>query len=479
MSLVNRVSAFFLAALAVCLIGYSLTMYGLIREHLYHTFDEQLNGALNVLVAALEVEPDGVKWQPSDHTITLGNATAESEVRWIITNEQARIIDASANLADAPANDPLLLMAQAAGGPADVLRVMDGWRLIQHRMAAPMPKPPAERDLDEHAEVQVTVARRLGPLQSELFQLAIMACTLAIGLWLMAAFAGRAYCRRALRPVSEMALRARSMRTADFGLRLPRSDHPDELADLALSFNELLDRLQRAYQQQQRFTGDAAHQLRTPLTVLRGQIEVALRRPRTSEEYQSMLTQLGQQTRDLQQIVEALLFLARTEGGMALPDQQELALADWLPRYLEAWQTHPRRADLNLQLGRPASLVTSPPLLRQALDNLVSNALKYSPQGSPVTIATEVCNGGVEVSVTDRGCGIDPADVDSVFEPFFRSSAARRSGVAGTGLGLAIVRQIVEALGGSVKCESLPQQGSRFVLRLPLRKQDESGDSRS
>ena len=468
MSLVNRVSAYFLAALAVCLIGYSAAMYGLIREHLFHTFDGELNAALNVLVAALEVEPDGVKWQPSDHTITLGDETGEQEVRWIITDEHGRVIDASSNLAAAgQAEETLLRTAGSSSGPVDEFRVVDGWRLIQHRLRAPSPKPPAERDLDEYAEAQVTVARQDRQLQTELFQLAGLACTLPVGLWLLAGLVGRAYCRRALRPLGDMARRARSMNSADFTMRLQLPEHRDELADLASSFNELLDRLERAYLQQQRFTGDAAHQLRTPLTVLRGQIEVALRRPRSEEEYRQTLSQLGVQTRELQQIIEALLFLARTEGGMALPDQQELSLADWLSQFLQTWQSHPRAADLHLQLNGDQTIVTSPPLLRQALDNLVGNAIKYSSPGAPVTIAASACDEGVELAVSDRGCGIAPTEVAAIFEPFYRSSTARQSGVAGTGLGLAIVQQIAGALGGSVRFESPSQQGSRFILRLP------------
>jgi len=468
MTLINRVSAFFLLALGACLIGYSAAMYGLIREHLLHQFDGQLNNSLNVLVAAVEVESDGVKWQPSDHTITLGNEREDEEVRWTIVNEDGQIVDQSHNLRTPDQDDQQLLTIARSADPASTA-IHDSlhWRYLQHRLTCPEPKEISERDADEFAELIVTVGRRADQLHSEIWRLGLLASLLPIGLWSAAAIAGRSYCRRALRPVGSMADRARSMTNADFDLRLPVSAHHDELSELAASFNSLLDRLQQAYQQQQRFTGDAAHQLRTPLTILRGQIDVALRRPREAQEYRDLLGLLCEQTGELQQIVETLLFLARNEEDAVLPDQQQIQLDEWLPNYMDHWRNHPRFADLAWQVEGNPTLTASDSLLRQAVENLVSNALKYSPAGSPIVIHARAAPTGTAISVDDQGSGILPEERKAIFDPFYRSATARQTGIAGTGLGLAIVARIARALGGRVDYEPLHPHGSRFLLQFP------------
>jgi heavy metal sensor kinase len=467
MSLVNRVSLFFLGALALCLVGYSATMYWLIRQHLYREIDAQLANALNVIVAALEVEEDGVKWQPTDHAIQLGNERTANEVRWLIVDEQDRPIDSSRNFSPATEADQQLLAIAQTQDPSGAYREASQWRYRQQQVQAPAPKPKSERDLDEFSRLKVLVALPVTELHSELFNLALLAFCLPVGLWIAAALAGRAYCRRALKPVEVMAHRARSMTEADFDLRLPVPAHRDELADLASAFNSLLDRLRESYSRQQRFAGDAAHQLRTPLTVLRGQLDVALRRDRSSTEYRTILEELSQQTQELQGLVESLLFLARSGSGQDIPDLQQIEIGTWLPKALSTWQSHPRWPDLSIQVSQELPLRTSPLLLHQAIDNLVSNALKYSAAGSPVVVSAAGDHESVVISVEDRGCGIPESELASIFEPFFRSRQARLSGMAGTGLGLAIVAQIADALGGSVQCENVSPSGTRFVLRLP------------
>ena len=466
MTLVSRVSAFILAALAVCLAGYSLSTYWLIRRHLVSEFDLQLQSALNVLVAAVEVEDDGVKWQPTDHTITLGDEQRAEEVRWMIVDEAQRTVDRSRNLTASVADRALLELGRSPLAAETIVGA------VQQHLEAPHPKTANEREPDEFAAVLITVARDETQLQADLLQLTLLVCLLPLALLAAAAIAGRRYCRRALLPLGAMAARARSMTQADFRLRLPGGERQDELADLAGAFNGLLDQLEQAYERQHRFTGDAAHQLRTPLTVLRGQLDVALRRPRSAEEYRTTLDTLRTQTAELQQIVEAMLFLARSEGDSPPPETEDVILADWLPAHLEHWQQHPRSADLAPHIDPAARVRASLPLLGQALDNLISNALKYSPPGTPVLVSAQARNGGqdgatVVLSVEDQGSGIPAEDQEAIFEPFFRSAAARQSGITGTGLGLAIVARIAAALGGRASCDSELGHGSRFALILP------------
>jgi heavy metal sensor kinase len=469
MTLVNRVSLFFLTALAISLAGYSVLSYVLIRGHLVGQFDRQLENALNVLVAAVEVEDEGVKWEPSDHTITLGVERDADAVRWVITDEHGRVVDRSRNLGSPSVTDRALLVFARSDAQAEhEIRGLGEWRFLRKRLSAPLVESDEdERGPEEFDAAIVTVALPAAGLRAELVRLGLLLSVLPAGLWCVAALVGRSYCRRALGPVRAMAARAGSVTQADFRLRLPVGPHRDELADLATAFNGLLGRLQQAFEQQRRFTGDAAHQLRTPLTVLRGEIDVALRRPRPEAEYRRVLVELSEQTAELQAIVEALLFLARAEGDALPPESREIVLADWLREVQTRWRDHPRAADLVFEIDPAARVLAAPPLLGQAVDNLVSNALKYSPPGTPVIIRASARGDEVALSVQDHGMGIAEDDRRAIFEPFFRSAQARQSGAEGIGLGLALVARIARVHGGRVECESHPHAGSRFTLHLP------------
>jgi signal transduction histidine kinase len=160
------------------------------------------------------------------------------------------------------------------------------------------------------------------------------------------------------------------------------------------------------------------------------------------------------------------LFLARAEGDGGLPHPERIVLADWLPDYLERWRQHERRADLTLCADREAAVTASKPLLGQALDNLLTNALKYSPAGSPVRIQVALRAGTVTIGVEDQGIGVPPEEREAIFHPFYRARAARQLGVEGSGLGLALVERIARALGGEVRCEDA-STGTRFTLVLP------------
>ena len=259
------------------------------------------------------------------------------------------------------------------------------------------------------------------------------------------------------------------MRQLERATRLPVSATGDELTELGHAFNDLLDRLQESFERQQRFTGDASHQLRTPLTIMLGQVEVALRRDRTSDEYRSALESVAVQSARLKQIVEMLLFLSRADSEAKLPHLETIELGEWLPGHLENWSAHPRRADLHLAVegDRPLAVKAHGPLLGQLIDNLLDNACKYSPPGTCVTIRAQGNNEGCLLSIEDAGCGISDEAVPHIFEPFYRAPHAQRNGHEGIGLGLAVARRIADAFGGTISVSTQVGRGSQFVVRLP------------
>jgi heavy metal sensor kinase len=465
MTLTARLSAFFLGALAVVLVGFSASLYLLARAYLHREVADRLEAALDTLTAAAEREQGGLEWEPSQHHLTLGQDAGPEQVRWEVRDGEGRLVDHSPNL--------------AAGTPdtSDALRTdRDGepWQIAQRRLQAEpaSPEAPGAAQADRarrHGVLVIRAGVSLAPLRTTLRRLALTLAGLSGGLWLAAAFLGRWVCRRALAPVTRMAQAAHEMGAADLDRRLPGPGAGDELDDLRRAFNGLLDRLQEAFERQRRFTGDASHQLRTPLTAVLGQVEVALRRDRPVEEYREVLASVHGQAAHLRRIVEALLFLARPDAEADLARLEVVDLAAWLPEQFRRWAGHPRAADLRLgpSPGGPLPVRAQPLLLGQLLENLLDNAVKYSEAGTPVTISLGRQPGVVTLTVEDAGAGIGAEDLPHVFEPFYRTAEARRRGRAGVGLGLAMVRRIASAFGGTVAAESEAGRGSRFTVRLP------------
>lgn len=462
MKLVNRLSSFFLAALAVLLLVNSIALYILARTYLYNRFDEQLESALHTLVAAVELEDDDVKFEESDHTVTLGSERGLDDIRWLVVNEQGAVVAESQNLTATPEPELLLFARGQENEPT-----LGEWRILRHKMAAVHPKPAAERSPLEHAALTVYTTRRLADVQTTMRWLTLLLIVLPLGCWLAAALAGRWFIRHAIAPIRAMARSASEIRPDDTTARLPVGASHDELQDLGQSFNKLLDELFTAYERQRHFAGDAAHQLRTPLTVLQGQVEVLLRRPRTNDEYLGTLQLVASEVASMKQTVETLLFLARSEHDEVPADRQRIEFRDWLEAYLARWKADPRGSDLRIEVGRGLVVETSPGLLAQLFDVMVSNALKYSAPGTPVTIRAQRHASELRYEIADQGHGIAVEDLEVIFQPFYRTRQARQSGQTGTGLGLAIAARIAKVLGGTLRCESQLGAGSRFLGTLP------------
>ena len=468
MTLTTRLTVIALAALAVVLAGFSTALYVVASDHLHHRADDRLGAAANVLVAAAEVKPDGVEWEPAERRLGLGPGDG---IVWLVTDPYGRAVDWAAppDAADFLAEAATHL--QETQRPAKKVRWQQGrWLVRQERVEAANPRlpfAPGTGTEQKFPALVVTVGASLEPVRGTLRELAAVLIGVSVGVWVVAAVAGRAVCRWALKPVTRMADAARGMTAADLGLRLPTAPARDELADLGQAFNALLGRVEEAFERQRGFTAEASHQLRTPLTALLGQVEVALRRDRDGTEYRRVLESVHRQSDRLRKVVESLLFLARSDADAGLPDRQAVDLGEWLPEHVRSgWGSHPRTGDIRVDAA-PALASVHPVLLGELVDVLVDNATKYSPPGTPITVRVGTVGTEVELSVEDAGIGLSEADANQIFEPFVRSAEARRRGVEGTGLGLSVARRIAEAHGGKLDVTNTSGRGSRFTLSLP------------
>jgi two-component system, OmpR family, sensor kinase len=484
MSLTGRFSALFLGALGLVLIIFSTVLYVSARIHLDRRVRERLAASLAVLAAAAEIHPEGVEWEPHERVLSLGQEPGPDRLRWIVFDDQGRRIDHSRNEIDA---ELTIDWVSNPGGARLPSRLMDrsgrSWQIAQRRLrpgeatssgshAASgrgqlSPDGPSET---LHPALVLTVFAPLDPKESTLGTLAWLLVTLSAGIWLLAALLCRRLSRRALAPVTRMVESARDLNAADPGWCLEEAGTGDELDDLGRAFNDLLSRLHVAYQRQRRFSSDASHQLRTPLTILIGQIEVALRQERSGDEYRRVLKSALGKADQLRQIVEALLFLGRADADAQLIDGELVNLNQWVAEYLAK---RPSR-DLLPELvqhsagGEPLPVLLHPTLLGQLLDNLLDNARKYGSPTSPILVETLRDGDQAILAVEDAGSGIPAEELPRVFEPFYRAAPGRRRAVPGAGLGLAIVQRIATALSGTVVVRSELGVGSRFEVRLPI-----------
>lgn len=476
MTLTNRLSLFFLAALAAVLVTFSAALYLLAARHLHRQLDDRLTASARTVAAAAEVESDGVEWEPHNRPLTLAPGALGDQLHWAVTDETGRVIDRSVQ----PDTPELLAEADPGfqSGHRSPRRVNHGGRAWQAMRLRLEPEAPPSDPLKpgKHRAFDVTVAVPLDPVHADLRALAAALAALTASVLAVGLFVGRAVCRRALAPVARMAAAARAMGAADLAHRLPTSASADELTDLAAAFNGLLDRLAEAFERERRFAGEASHQLRTPLAALIGQVEVALRRDREPDEYRRALGAVLDQAGRLRRVVEALLFLARSEADARLPGVERIDLAAWTAARLRERADGPRGADLVFESSGAVLAAAHPDLLGELLDALLDNALKYSAPGTPVVVRVGGGPDGEWVEVEDRGGGIAADDLPHLFRPFFRSDAARRRGVPGVGLGLAVAARIAAALGGSIGVTTAVGRGSRFRVRLPAPRESGSGE---
>jgi signal transduction histidine kinase len=401
---------------------------------------------------------------------------------WVIYDERGAIVGRSADQADGfPPPDAWSELPRL---PLDAtsLTVWDDWRVATRTLRlkellnpqSPRDLPGAPEDDVQHDELLLVAAVSPLPARAALRLLLTALGGGSIAIWIVCALFGRRLVCWAMSPVRTLAAAAARLAPGDPGWQLPRPGTADELDEMAAAFNQLLGRLHEAFESQRRFTGEASHQLRTPLAGMLGQLDVALRRDRSPEEYRRVLLAVREESRRLARIVESLLLLSRTEASAPRAAPARLELTRWLLDGARRWTQHPRQHDLRWRVdpNRPIWVRADSVLLGQAVDNLIDNALKYSAAGAPVDVSLAGSPDEARLTVEDRGTGIAADDLTQVFQPFFRSGAARLAGRPGYGLGLPVARRIVEAYAGSLDVESSSGQGSRFTLRLPLSKEN-------
>jgi heavy metal sensor kinase len=312
------------------------------------------------------------------------------------------------------------------------------------------------------------------PIDEMLARLASVALLLIGGVAALVAVGGLLTWRLAglaLAPVRAMSATAREISEHDLHRRLKNDLPPDdEFGELAITFNAMLARLENAFDALQRFTADAAHELRAPLALMRAQVDVVLRRDRTPDEYRASHRALLEEIERLSRLADQLLLLARADAGVLQPTTETVDLPELLEGIVERWRPAAVAREVRLESDLPleGEVRADPGLLRRLFDNLLDNALRHTPTRGTVLLSAVADDGVWRIVVDDTGPGVAPELRPHLFERFARGDPARGRETGGAGLGLSLSAAIADVHGGSIAIEEARSgHGARFVVTLP------------
>jgi heavy metal sensor kinase len=455
-SLRVRLTLWYAGALAVVLGLYAGGVFAFLRHSLSGALDRQLREDFEVAEQMLErAGSDAVRWR-----IEPGHDEGEAAARdrWVdVWSPSGRLLYRSPN-------SDLRALAPPTATP-------------------PTPDTPTwSADLPGHGRVRILAAaytvselpivlrvvRSEEPLRHDLRELLLvlgLGLPAALGL---AALGGFVLARRALAPVRHMAERARTITADRLGERLPVEDPEGEVGQLATVFNDTLARLERSFAELRRFTADASHELRTPLTAIRSVGEVGLRAPREERAYREIVGSMLEEADRLSRLVDTLLLLSRADAGATTLQKEGIDLADMAREAMAQLEVlaEEKRQALSLEASGPIGVLADRVILRQALLNLLDNAIKHSPEGGHVRVVVRDRESSPVIEVIDNGPGIAAEHRDAIFQRFYRIDRARSRDAGGAGLGLCIARWAVELHGGSIELESEEGKGSTFRIVL-------------
>jgi len=315
----------------------------------------------------------------------------------------------------------------------------------------------------------ILVGASLTPTLAELHKLGATLAVIGCGIVIIGFAVGWWLATRALRPIEEISQAAREIAEGDLAKRINTSETESELGQLAAVLNSTFARLDAAFAQQQQFTSDAAHELRTPVSVILTQVQGTLNKDRTAAEYRETLEACQRAAQRMRRLIESLLELARFDAGQAQLKQMPFDLAT-IARYC-AELVQPLAQERGVKISselQTANCQGDPERIGQVITNLLTNAVNYNRSGGAVRIATRLNGTSAVLTVADNGPGIPPEHLPKIFDRFYRADAARTSSQGRTGLGLAISKAIVSAHGGSIAAANLPVGGAEFTVRLPM-----------
>lgn len=441
--------------LALSLVAFAFIVYSAVSRNFYSHQDESLQSTAQTVASVYREELE------EEHSVAKANEVVLKEI--IFPNRFVEVLDAQGNVVAWSSNlsggglsipsDTRTLARQKGGSHASINGL---------RVAVVPISPNQDLGFAAVAEPLSVIDEALRRVRRDFFA--------GVPLILFLATAGGYFLAlKSLSPITSMNRQVQRITAENLSSRLNVTNERDELGRLTTTINELLERLESSFKEQQRFVADASHELRTPLAILRGEADVALEKQRGPEEYRQSLRLINEEAERLSRIVEDLFILARRPIDARVVVKERVDLVRMVGDCVRAAQVLADRKNLSLKLHAATALSVTgdDDLLKRMILNLLDNAVKYTPEGGAISVELMRQNGNARVVVQDTGIGIPEKDQAHVFDRFYRVDKARSRALGGAGLGLSIVQWIVKVHGGTVSVQSVPGDGSAFVVDLP------------
>jgi len=448
-----RLTGWYSVVLFLMLVVYASATFLAVRHEFLEQLDEQLHDDFETAEGFLSAAPDGrMAWSGDRHHDADDERDRGSDV-WTANGEPVYRSGASGVL------PPVALAATTAAARYESLTVdAHRWRTL------------TGTTLVGGRSVVLRVSRSEERLRAQLWEILVV---LVLGLPLVVALAGAGgyvLARRALTPIEHLATEARRITADRLHDRLSVPNPSDEIGRLAAVINETFARLESSFDQLRRFTADASHELRTPLAVIRGIGEMELKETRTAAEYKDAIGSMLEEVDRLTSLVDTLLRLSHGDAGTVRLSREAVDVGRLVRDIASslAILAEERGQRLTVDAGDGVSVIADRLVLREAITNVIDNAIKYSPKTSDILIRVRQQSDRAVLEVVDHGPGVAPEHRERIFDRFFRIDEARTRESGGTGLGLAIAKWAVHVNGGAISVEDAPTGGSVFRIVLPL-----------
>ena len=450
-----RLTVWYVALFSLLFLVFGIFLYGLLSQDLRTRLDQSLTSEASTASALFE---DELVEEKGDVRLAATEAVAGLRLHGsrVAILSGSRLLASSAPVSQRESD----AVVRAAASPDNVL-------------ALPRLGPNGARVATHHLEAlgRTFLIFSIAPLDSIAADLGVVRRVIFLALPLLlglAGIGGYLLATHSLAPLNWMAQQAREITGSNLNKRLEIGHAAEELTVLAASFNELLARLDQSFEAMRRFVADASHELRTPISVIRGEADVALSHNRGATEYRDSLAIVLDESRRLSRLVDDLLNLARADAGRVNLQAQDFYFNDLLAECCRSMQTLAAASEVALECHSTGDVQFrgDEALLRRLVINLLDNAIRYTPPGGQVSAELEADTAVVRIRVSDTGIGIPSEAAPHVFDRFYRADRARSRQDGGFGLGLSIVKWIAESHNGSVELTRNPGPGTTFTVTL-------------
>jgi two-component system, OmpR family, sensor kinase len=462
-SIRSRLTAWYVTLLAIILILFSVLLNYFLAKRLHESVDNSLTVSATVVATSATM-------RLSNSPLPGLNQLFEQFMNQGNLNKFYRIYDGSGNVGSRSKNISASQFPLSQTAYADALEGKNSYETFTVGGKHPIRVITMPILLEGKLINLVQVGTSLEAVQETLRNLKIFLFTAVPSVLILAALFARFMARRALKPISRIIDTAREIgQGQELSKRIPVLKIKDELGQLALTFNEMMNRLENSFAQMRQFSSDASHELRTPLTVLKGQNELILSKQRKPEEYQEVISSNLEEINYMSKVLEDLFVLSKSDENQVNLDCKQVdlrALVEEVCKHAEILAEE-KNIKIIFAFLEPTEIKGDEVRLRQMVWNVLQNGIKYTQRGGELKISLQNENEFALLTIQDTGIGIPEEDLPQIFNRFYRVDKARTRDEGGSGLGLSICRQIAEAHKGKIEVESKLGVGTRFKIRLP------------